>query len=145
LLLALPITSLEPVVSKKPAHLPISLKQVALIAGIAAVALFLFGYTSRLIASSELRAEVALWENEVALAGQRVQQNQDRLAYVQSDQYVIDQAHRELGWAFPNEVAVWVLGEEVIAQDLVLGADGAPLPYWQQWQQRFLGGQRLGR
>ncbi len=131
--------------SKKPAHLPISLKQVALIAGIAAVALFLFGYTSRLIASSELRAEVALWEEEVALAGQRVQQSQDRLAYVQSDQYVIDQAHSQLGWAFPNEVAVWVLGQEEIEDDLTLSADGAPLPHWQQWQQRFLGGQPFDR
>ncbi len=131
--------------TKKPAHLPVSLKQVALIAGIAALALFLFGYTSRLIASGELRDEVALWEQEVELAKQHVQANQERLAYVQSDQYVIDKAHTDLGWTFPNEVAVWVLGEEVAQVDPAFTAEGEPLPYWQQWQQRFLGGQAMGR
>jgi hypothetical protein len=136
---------MEQLMSKKPVHLPVSLRQVALIAGIAALALFLFGYTSRLIASSELRAEVALWEEEVRLAEQRLQENQDRLAYVQSDRYVIDKAHTDLGWAFPNEVAVWVLGEEVAQVDPVFAASGEPLPYWQQWQQRFLGSQAMGR
>ena len=131
--------------SKKPARLPVNLKQVALIAGIAAVALFLLGYTSRLIRSSELRAEVALWEEEVRLAEQRLDDSQKRLAYVQSDQYVIDQAHTQLGWAFPNEVAVWVLGEETVQVDPAFTASGEPLPYWQQWQQRFLGGQTMGR
>ncbi len=131
--------------SKKPARLPVNLKQVALIAGIAAVALFLLGYTSRLIRSSELRAEVALWEEEVRLAEQRLDDSQKRLAYVQSDQYVIDQAHTQLGWAFPNEVAVWVLGEETAQVDPAFTASGEPLPYWQQWQQRFLGGQTMGR
>jgi hypothetical protein len=136
---------MEQLVSKKPVHLPVSLKQVALIAGIAALALFLFGYTSRLIASSELRAEVALWEEEVRLAEQRVQENQERLAYVQSDRYVIDKAHTDLGWAFPNEVAVWVLGEETAQVDPAFTASGEPLPYWQQWQQRFLGSQMMSR
>ncbi len=131
--------------TKKPAHLPVSLKQVALIAGIAALALFLFGYTSRLIASSELRTEVALWEQEVELERQRVQANQERLAYVQSDQYVIDKAHTDLGWAFPNEVAVWVLGEETAPVDPALAANGEPIPYWQQWQQRFMGAETMGR
>jgi hypothetical protein len=136
---------MEQVVSKKPARLSVNLKQVALIAGIAAVALFLLGYTSRLIKSSELRAEVALWEEEVRLAEQRLGDSQNRLAYVQSDQYVIDQAHTQLGWAFPNEVAVWVLGEETVQVDPAFTASGEPLPYWQQWQQRFLGGQTMGR
>ncbi len=131
--------------SRKPAHVPLSLKQVALIAGIAAVVLFLFGYTNRLIASSELRAEVALWEEEVRLAEERVQANQERLAYVQTDQYVIDKAHTDLGWTFPNEVAVWVLGEERAEVDPAFSVTGAPLPYWQQWQQRFLGSQPLDR
>jgi hypothetical protein len=136
---------MEQLVSKKSVHLPVSLKQVALIAGIAALALFLFGYTSRLIASSELRAEVVLWEEEVRLAEQRLQENQERLAYVQSDRYVIDKAHTDLGWAFPNEVAVWVLGEETAQVDSAFTAGGEPLPYWQQWQQRFLGGQTMSR
>jgi hypothetical protein len=136
---------MEQVVSKKPARLSVNLKQVALIAGIAAVALFLLGYTSRLIKSSELRAEVALWEEEVRLAEQRLGDSQNRLAYVQSDQYVIDQAHTQLGWAFPNEVAVWVLGEETAQVDPAFTASGEPPPYWQQWQQRFLGGQTMGR
>jgi hypothetical protein len=132
-------------VSRKPVHLPVSLKQVALIAGIVAVVVFLFGYTSRLIASSELRAEVALWEEEVRLAQERLQANQDRLAHAQTDQYVIDKAHTDLGWTFPNEVAVWVLGEEIAEVDPAFTANGEPLPYWQQWQQRFLGRQALGR
>jgi hypothetical protein len=136
---------MEQLVSKKPVHLPVSLRQVALIAGIAALALFLFGYTSRLIASSELRAEVALWEEEVRLAEQRVQENQERLAYAQSDRYVIDKAHTDLGWAFPNEVAVWVLGEETAQVDPGFTANGEPLPHWRQWQQRFLGGQTMSR
>ena len=131
--------------SKKPAHLSISLKQVALIAGIAALALFLFGYTSRLIASGELRDEVALWEQEVELEAQRVQASQERLAYVQSDRYVIDKAHTDLGWAFPNEVAVWVLGEEAAQPDTAFSVEGEPLANWQQWQQRFLGDKTLGR
>jgi hypothetical protein len=127
--------------TRKPARLSVNLKQVALIAGIAAVALFLFGYTSRLIRSSELRAEVALWEEEVRLAGQRLEDSRQRLAYVQSDQYVIDQAHTELGWTFPNEVAVWVLGEESVAADAPLGAGSEPAPNWELWRQRFLGSQ----
>ena len=131
--------------SKKPAHLSVSLKQVALIAGIAALALFLFGYTSRLIASGELRDEVALWEQEVELEAQRVQASQERLAYVQSDRYVIDKAHTDLGWAFPNEVAGWVLGEEAAQPDTAFSVEGEPLANWQQWQQRFLGDKTLGR
>ncbi len=130
--------------SKKPARLPVNLKQVALIVGIAALALFLFGYTSRLIRSSELRAEVALWEEEVRLAEQRLEQSRERLAYVQSNQYVIDQAHTELGWTFPDEVAVWVLGEESLPADAALGADSGPLPNWELWRQRFLGSQTPG-
>jgi hypothetical protein len=123
----------------------VNLKQVALIAGIAAVALFLFGYTSRLIKSSELRAEVALWEEEVRLAGQRLEDSRERLAYVQSDQYVIDQAHTQLGWTFPNEVAVWVLGEESVSADATLDTDGEPVPNWDLWRQRFLGSQATER
>ncbi len=131
--------------SRKPVRLPVNLKQVALIAGIAAVALFLFGYTSRLIKSSELRAEVALWEEEVRLAGQRLEDSRERLAYVQSDQYVIDQAHTQLGWTFPNEVAVWVLGEESVSADATLDTDGEPVPNWDLWRQRFLGSQATER
>ncbi len=67
-----------------------------------------------------------------------MQANQERLAYAHSDQYVIDKAHTDLGWTFPNEVAVWVLGDEGAEIDPAFTAAGEPLPYWQQWQQRFL-------
>ena len=74
--------------------------------------MFLFGYTSRLIASSEAQSEVAQWQQEVDLAKQRLAENQARLEYAKTDAYVIEKAHSDLGWAFPGEVAVWVVGDE---------------------------------
>ena len=115
-------------------------RQLWLILGIAALAAFLLTYTNRLIRSSELRAEVKLWQQEVQLDQQRLQENQDKLAYSQTDQYVIEKAHSDLGWAFPHEVAVWVLGEERTAGgSAAQDAGQASLPFWQQWQQRFFG------
>lgn len=125
--------------TKRPARLPLRPRQLVLIAGIAMLVLFLFGYTSRLIASSELQDEVALWQEEVRLEEKRLQANQERLAYSQTDQYVIERAHSDLGWTFPNEVAVWVLGEESGQSEPAQVAENALQPYWQQWQQRFSG------
>lgn len=123
---------------KKPITLPVNLKQMALVAGIVVVLVFLFGYTNRLIRSSELRRQVTLWEQEVKLEQQRVEANRARLAYTRSNKYVIDKAHTELGMAFPNEIPVKVVGEE---PDLPLSNNdkaAATTPNWELWQQRFL-------
>ena len=121
----------------KPTRLRLSPKQMILLVGILVVTLFLFGYTGRLIASSELQEEVARWEREVRLAEQRVQENQRLLELVKTDQYVIEQAHTELGLAFPDEVAVWVDGEEPVVVPQATPFAGEPAPYWEQWRDRF--------
>ena len=124
--------------AKAPAHLHLNPKQMALVGGIVIVGLFLFGYTSRLIASSEARSEVAQWQQEVDLAKQTLAENQARLEYAKTDAFVIEKAHSDLGWAFPGEVAVWVLGEEKPPVEAT-AADVEQTPYWQQWQNRFFG------
>ena len=87
--------------AKAPARLHLNPKQMALVGGIVIVGLFLFGYTSRLIASSEAQSEVAQWQQEVDLAKQRLAENQARLEYAKTDAFVIEKAHSDLGWAFP--------------------------------------------
>jgi cell division protein FtsB len=124
--------------AKAPAHLHLNPKQMALVGGIVIVGLFLFGYTSRLIASSEAQSEVAQWQQEVDLAQQRLAENQARLEYAKTDAYVIEKAHSDLGWAFPDEIAVWVVGDEKPpVEATAAGVEQAP--YWQQWRNRFFG------
>jgi hypothetical protein len=123
---------------KAASRLHLNPKQLALVGGIVIVGLFLFGYTSRLIASSEARAEVAQWEREVELARQRLAESQARLEYTQTDQFVIEKAHSELGWAFPGEVAVWVVGDDE-GPVTATPAEAEQAPYWQQWRARFFG------
>ncbi len=126
---------------KKPARLHLNPLQVAVAVVIVFVTLFMFGYTNRVIKARELQAEVDMWQNEVKLAQQQVERNRDYREYVKTDQYVIERAHRDLGWGFPNEVAVWVIGRN--DDPLVANAPAPvePAPYWQQWQQRFFGPQ----
>ncbi len=111
--------------------------QVVIAGVIIAVTLFLFGYTSRVIRARELRAEVQMWESEVQFAQQQVEENRVYLDYVKTDQYVIEKAHRDLGWAFANEVAVWVIGRNDDPQVAEAPAPAPEAPYWQQWQERF--------
>ena len=124
--------------AKTPARLHLNPKQMAIVGGIVIVGLFLFGYTSRLIASSEAQSEVAQWQQEVDLAKQRLAENQARLEYAKTDAYVIEKAHSDLGWAFPGEVAVWVVGDDASPPEAT-PADSEQTPYWQQWRTRFFG------
>ena len=121
-----------------PARLHLNPKQMAIAGGIVIVGLFLFGYTSRLIASSEAQSEVAQWQQEVDLAQQRLAENQARLEYAKTDAFVIEKAHSDLGWAFPGEVAVWVVGDDASPAEAT-PADSEQTPYWQQWRTRFFG------
>mgnify|MGYP002682757807 CR=1 FL=1 len=82
--------------AKAPAHLHLNPKQMALVGGIVIVGLFLFGYTSRLIASSEAQSEVAQWQQEVDLAKQTLAENQARLEYAKTDAFVIEKAHSDV-------------------------------------------------
>jgi hypothetical protein len=111
---------------------------MALAGGIIVVGLFLFGYTSRLIASGEAQSEVGQWERAVEYEKQRLAENQARLEYAKTDAYVIEKAHSDLGWAFPGEVAVWVVGDDQ-APVAATPAEVEQMPYWQQWRARFFG------
>ncbi|MCA9869598.1 MAG: hypothetical protein H6649_11015 [Caldilineae bacterium] len=124
---------------KKPSRLHLNPLQVGVAVVIVFVTLFMFGYSSRVIKARELQDEVQMWENEVQLAQQQVDHNQDYREYVKTDQYVIERAHRDLGWGFPNEVAVWVIGRDDDPLVAEAPAPVQPAPYWQQWQQRFFG------
>ena len=128
-------------VISKLIHLPVSIKRLALIAGIALLLLFLLGYANRLLASIELSKQVGYWEAEVQLAEQQVQASQAMLAHAHSDKFVIEKAHSELGWAFPGEVPVHVAGQQ--PNTPVAGATpeagDSRVPYWRQWWQRLMG------
>ena len=124
--------------AKAPARLHLNPKQMAIVGGIVIVGLFLFGYTSRLIASSEAQSEVAQWQQEVDFEQRRLAENQAQLEYAKTDAYVIEKAHSDLGWAFPGEVAVWVVGDDASPPEAT-PADSEQTPYWQQWQTRFFG------
>ncbi|MFN2168963.1 MAG: hypothetical protein ACK2U9_22235 [Anaerolineae bacterium] len=100
--------------------------------------MFGFGYTGRLIASSEMQGEVASWEAEVRLEEQRLQESRERLEYVQSDEFVIEKAHTDLGWTFPDEVAVWMVGDDR-PQAVATPPEVTAVPSWQLWRQRFFG------
>ncbi|MEZ4769008.1 MAG: hypothetical protein R2844_11370 [Caldilineales bacterium] len=124
---------------KKPSRIHLSPLQIAIAVVIVFVTLFMFGYSSRVIKARELQDEVQRWENEVQLAQQQVERNRDYREYVKTDQYVIERAHRDLGWGFPNEVAVWVIGRDDDPQVAEAPEPVEPAPYWQQWQQQFFG------
>ena len=126
---------------KKLSRLHLNPLQVAIAVVIVFVMLFMFGYTNRVIKARELQAEVQMWENEVQLVQKQVERNRDYREYVKSDAYVIEKAHRDLGWGFPNEVVVWVIGRDDDPLVASAPAPVEPVPYWQQWQQRFLGPQ----
>ena len=127
--------------AKKPARIHLNPLQVGVAVVIVFVTLFMFGYSSRVIKARELRDEVQMWQDEVQLAQQQVDHNRDYREYVKTDQYVIERAHRDLGWGFPNEVAVWVIGRNDDPLVAEAPAPVQPAPYWQQWQQRFFGPQ----
>jgi cell division protein FtsB len=117
---------------------PFSTKQLLLVAGIVLLIMFCFGYTGRLIASSELRAEVAYWEQEVAVERERLAETQAMAEYVKTDDFVRERARIDLGWTLPDEIAIWVVGEEspvVSAPPVVV----EQVPSWQLWRQRFFG------
>ena len=125
--------------AKKPSRIHLNPLQVGVAVVIVFVTLFMFGYSSRVIKARELRDEVQMWQDEVQLAQQQVDHNRDYREYVKTDQYVIERAHRDLGWGFPNEVAVWVIGRNDDPLVAEAPAPVQPAPYWQQWQQRFFG------
>ena len=125
--------------AKKPSRIHLNPLQVGVAVVIVFVTLFMFGYSSRVIKARELRDEVQMWQDEVQLAQQQVDHNRDYREYVKTDQYVIERAHRDLGWGFPNEVAVWVIGRDDDPLVAEAPAPVQPAPYWQQWQQRFFG------
>ena len=127
--------------AKKPSRIHLNPLQVGVAVVIVFVTLFMFGYSSRVIKARELRDEVQMWQDEVQLAQQQVDHNRDYREYVKTDQYVIERAHRDLGWGFPNEVAVWVIGRNDDPLVAEAPAPVQPAPYWQQWQQRFFGPQ----
>ncbi|MEA3336897.1 MAG: hypothetical protein U9R25_13370 [Chloroflexota bacterium] len=122
--------------SKLP-DIPIAPKQLALIAGIVLLVLFCFSYTSRLIASSELQGEVTFWEREVESERQRLERNQALLEYARTDDFVIEKAHTDLGWAKPDEVAIWVVGEEAPRARPVEPETFHSVSPWQLWSERF--------
>jgi cell division protein FtsB len=126
-------------VFKRPSRIILSPKQLALLGAIAALVLLGFGYTGRVVANRELQAEVARWEAEVRLEQERLQESQEWLKHVQTDAYVIERARVDLGWTFPDEVAVRMpdLPEE---PDPAAPAPAVPVaPAWQQWWDRFFG------
>ena len=123
---------------KASSRLHLNPKQMAIVGGIVIVGMFLFGYTSRLIASGEAKSEVAQWEREVEYEKQRLAENQARLEYAKTDAYVIEKAHSDLGWAFPGETAVWVVGDDATPVEAT-PAEAEQVPYWQQWRARFFG------
>lgn len=118
-------------------HLPLTTKQVGLVAVILLLIMFGFAYAGRLIASSELQAEVSLWEEEVRLEQQRQERLQKQLAEVQTDAWVIEAARTQLGWAFPGDVAVWMIGAEPSQESATPPAE--PTPSWRQWWEQFFG------
>ena len=120
--------------------LPLNRRRIAVIVGMAILVLFGFGYTGRLIANAELQAQVGLWEEEYRLEQERLERNRQRLAYVQTDAYVIERARQDLGWTFPGEVAIRVVGpaqESLGASKPV--AEEQLLPSWRLWWERFFG------
>ena len=130
--------AVEETVPQKSSRVPFTTTQLWLVAGIVLLVMFCFGYTGRLIASSELRAEVAYWEQEVAVERDRLAETQAMAEYVKTDDFVRERARIDLGWTLPGDVAVWVVGEErpvVTTPSAVI----AEVPSWQLWQQRFFG------
>jgi hypothetical protein len=76
---------------------------------------------------------------EVQLEQERLQENQAWLQHVQTDQYVIERARVDLGWTFPDEVAVRMPGPAG-QPDQAGAAPATPVvPAWQQWWERFFG------
>ncbi|MER2598148.1 MAG: septum formation initiator family protein [Caldilineales bacterium] len=120
-------------------HLTVNIKRLLLVGVIVLLAFFLLGYAGRLLASSQLRQDVARWEAEVQLAQQQVDASRAQLAYTRSDRFVIDQAHSELGLVFPGEVLVRVTGGEpqAVLQSSPRNTQGAPT--WRLWWQRLSG------
>ncbi|MCS6844054.1 MAG: septum formation initiator family protein [Caldilineales bacterium] len=125
--------------SKTP---PISFtpKQLVLLVGLAWVVALGFSYTSRVIAHRDLKAQEAQWQAEVELERQRLQENQRLLEEVKTDRYVIKRARVDLGWTFPDEVAIRVVGDQA-GQVGAPTATPTPQPGWQGWWRRLIGRQ----
>lgn len=118
----------------------LSPRQWVILAALLALAVFAASYANRAMDNRELQEEVARWEEELSLAQQRLQQSQELLQAVQSDEYVIDAARTELRWAFPDEVLV-VTADELSSPSTTLAqtSDAEAVPAWRLWWQRFFG------
>jgi cell division protein FtsB len=121
---------------KKPASMIVTPKQVVIGVGIIALLLFVYGYTNRVIENRTLQAQVTQWEQEVRLQEARLADNQAFLEYVQTDAYVIEQARSQLGYTFPDEVAIRTV-EQAQPQASPVAPEAAEAAGWRQWWQRF--------
>lgn len=124
---------------KKPIPMVVTPKQLVIAAGLIALVLFAYGYTNRVIENRMLQAQVTRWEEEVRAAEERLARSQAQLEHVQTDAYVIEEARSDLGYTFPDEVAVRTVPQDEAPE--TLAAESAPVttPGWQQWWERFFG------
>ena len=101
--------------------------------------IFAITYTNRLARKTRLEAEIAQWETKIAQSVEHRHALEAELAYVQSDAYVEQLAHDELGLVKEGEViAVVVPADQQPTAPIITTAQTPPAtPFWRQWLDRL--------
>ena len=114
--------------------------QWMILAAIVLLAMLGVGYIRRVTESVAVQAELAQWEERVAVDRERQELLRERLAYVQTDAFIDEQARSVLGWVRPGDIPVEVIIEEVASPptEIAPATRVASTP-WRAWWALFFG------
>jgi cell division protein FtsB len=101
--------------------------------------IFAITYTNRLARKSHLEVEIAQWEAKIEQSAEHRHALEAELAYVQSDAYIEQLAHDELGLAKEGEVIAVVIPatQQLAAPTAPAVSTTSPMPFWRQWLERL--------
>ncbi|HRW03614.1 MAG TPA: septum formation initiator family protein [Caldilineaceae bacterium] len=101
--------------------------------------LFAITYAGRLARQAALTREVARWEQKNIESVKRQHALEAELRYIQSDAYIEELAHDELGMVKPDEELVVIVPAQQAAVTTTLPEDEETetKPFWHNWLARL--------
>ena len=110
---------------------------IATVLGICLI--FAMTYASRLARQAAVNTEVAQWEAKIVQSTERQHALNAELRYIQSDAYVDQLAHDELGMVKPDEELVVIVpaAQPEAEHSPVVAASETTQPFWQGWLNRL--------
>ena len=101
--------------------------------------LFAITYAGRLARQAALNREVARWEQKNIESVKRQHALEAELRYIQSDAYIEELAHDELGMVKPDEELVVIVPAQqaALTTTLLENEETEAKPFWHDWLARL--------